>query len=140
MLLFSPEVMSDSWQPHGLQQAKLLCPALSPTVHSNSSPLRQWCYLTISSSTTPFSFWLQSFPGLGSFRMSQHFTSDGRSIGASASAAVLTMNIQGWFPLEFTAIQGTFKSLFQHHSYHSLKVSILQHLALFMAQLLAGKP
>ena len=133
MLLFSHEVMSDSLQLHGLTQARLLCPALSPTVYSNSSPLRQWCYLTIWSSTTPFSFCLQSFPASGSFRMSQPSASDGQSIGASTSAAVLTMHIQGWFPWELTANKGTLKSLFQHHN---LKASILQHLALFMVQLL----
>ena len=102
MLLFSHEVMSDSLQLHGLTQARLLCPALSPTVYSNSSPLRQWCYLTIWSSTTPFSFCLQSFPASGSFRMSHPSASDGQSIGASISAAVLTMHIQGWFPLGLT--------------------------------------
>ena len=132
MLLFSHEAMSDSLQLHGLQQARLLCPALSPTVYSNSSPLRQWCYLTIWSSTTPFSFCFQSFPASGSFWMSQPFASDGQSIGASTSAAVLTMHIQGWFPLELTTNQGTLKSLFQHHN---LKASILQHSAFFMVQL-----
>ena len=133
MLLFSHEVMSDSLQLHGLTQARLLCPALSPTVYSNSSPLRQWCYLTIWSSTTPFSFCLQSFPASGSLLMSQLFASGGWSIGASTSASVFSMNIQGWFPWELTANKGTLKSLFQHHS---LKASILQHLALFMVQLL----
>ena len=72
-----------------------LCPSLSPRVCSNSYPLSWWCYLTISSSAAPFSFCLQSFPG--SFPVSQLFASDGQSIGASASALVFLMNIQGWF-------------------------------------------
>ena len=72
--------------PHGLQYARLLCPPLSPRVFSNSCPLSQWCYLTISSSTAPFSFCLQSFPASGSFPMCHLFASDGQSIGNSASA------------------------------------------------------
>ena len=85
--------------PHGLQHTRLLCPLLSPRVWSKSCPLSQWCYLTISSSVT-FSC-PQSFPAMGSFPMSQLFTSDGQRIGASAT--VLQMNIQGWFPLELTS-------------------------------------
>jgi len=71
---------------HGLQHTRLLCPPLSPRVCSNSCPLSRWCYLTISSSTAPFSFCLQSFPASGSFPMCQLFASDGQSIGNSASA------------------------------------------------------
>ena len=88
--------MSDSLEPHGLQHARLLCPPISPRVCSNSCPLSQWCYLTISSSATAFC-WLQSFPAWGSFPVSGLFTSGDQSTGASAS--VLPMNIQGWFPL-----------------------------------------
>ena len=68
-------------------------------VCSNSCPLSWWCYLTISSSVVPFSSCLQSFPASGCFPMSQHFPSGGPSIGASALASVLPMNIQGWFAL-----------------------------------------
>ena len=75
------------------------CPSPTPGVYSNSCPLSRWCYPTISSSVVPFSSHLQSFPALGSFPMSQFFTSDGQSIGVSASASVLPMNIQDWFPL-----------------------------------------
>ena len=95
--------MSDSFQPHGLQHARLLCPSSSPRVCSNSCPLSWWCYPTISSSVVPFSC-LQSFPASGSFQMSQLFTSGGQRIGASAPASVLPMNIQGWFPLGFTGL------------------------------------
>ena len=67
-------------------------------------PIEQSCYLTISSSVTLFSFCLSSFPASGSFPMSWLFTSGGQSIGASASASVLSMNIQGWFPLGFIGL------------------------------------
>ena len=95
--------MSSSLRPNGLQHRRLLCPPLSPRVCSNSCPLSRWCHPTISSSATLF-FCLQSFLALGSFPMSWLFTSDGQSSGASASASVLPMNIQGWFPLRFTGL------------------------------------
>ena len=94
--------MSDSLWPHGLQHARLPCPSLSPGVCSNSCSLSWWCHPTISSSVIPFSSCSQSFPASESFPMSQLFTSSGHSIGASASASVLPMSIQGWFPLGFT--------------------------------------
>ena len=96
--------MSDSLQPHGLQHTRPLCPPLSPRIYSDSCPLNQWCYLTMSSSVALFSFCLQSFPASGSFPMSQFFASGGQGIGASASASVLSMNIQGWFPLGLTGL------------------------------------
>ena len=101
-LSFSLSVVSDSLWPHGLQNASLPCPSLSPGVCSNSCPLSQWCHPTISYSVIPFSSCLQSFPALRSFPMSELFTSGGQSIGASAS--VLPMNIQGWFPLGLTCL------------------------------------
>ena len=85
-------------QPHELQHIRPPCPSPTPGVHSNSHPSSQWCHPTISSSVIPFSH-LQSFPTSGSFPMSQYFTSGGQSIGVSASASVLPMNIQGWFSL-----------------------------------------
>ena len=88
----------------GLQHTSLPGRSLSPGVCSDSCPLSWWWYPTISSSATPFSFCLQSFPASGSFPLSQHFTSGGQSIGASASASVLQINIQGWFPLELTGL------------------------------------
>ena len=100
LLFFSCSVMSDSLWPHGLQHARL--PSLSPGLCSNSCPLSQWCHPTVSSSVVSFSSCFQSFPASGSFPMSQFFTSGGQSIGASASASVLPMNSQGWFPLELT--------------------------------------
>ena len=96
--------MSYSWQPHGLQHARLPCPSPTPGACSNSCPLSQWCHPTISSSIIPFSSCLQSFPELGSFPMSQFFASGGQSIGDSASAPIFTMNIQDWFPLGLTCL------------------------------------
>ena len=93
-----------SLQPHGLQHTRLSCPSLSPSACSNSCLLSQWCYPIISSSITLFSSCPQSFPGSGSFSMSQLLTSGGQSVGASASASVLPMNIQGWFPLGLTGL------------------------------------
>ena len=102
LLLFSHSIVSNSLWPHKLQDSRLLSPSPSSRVCSNSCPLSQWCHPTISSSVVPFSFCLQSFPASRPFLMSQLFTSSGQSIGASASASVLPMNIQGWFPLELT--------------------------------------
>ena len=98
---FSHSVMSDSWQLHALQHARLACPSPTPRAYSNSCPLNRWCHPTISSSIVPFSH-LQSFPASGSFLVSQFFTSGGQTIGVSASASVFPMNIQDWFPLGLT--------------------------------------
>ena len=100
-LLFSHSVMYDSLWPQGLQHTRLPCPS-SPGACSNSCPLSEWCHPAISSSVVPFSSCLQSFPAWGSFLMSWLFASGSQSIGASASA--LSMNIQDWFPLEFTGL------------------------------------
>ena len=122
--------MSDSLQPHGLQHSRLPCPSPSLGACSNSCPLSQWYHSTILSSVGPFSFCLQSFPASGSFPMSWHFTSGGRSIGAWAKYSGLISFRMDWSDL--LAVQGTLKSLLQHHS---LKASILQCLAFFMTQL-----
>jgi len=99
---FSHSVMSDSLGPHGLQHTRP--PGLSPTpgVYSNSCLLSWWCHPTISSSVVPFSSRFQSFLALGSFPMSQFFTSGGQSIRISVSTSVLPMNTQDWFPLGWT--------------------------------------
>ena len=94
--------MSDSLQPHGLQHARLPCSSPTPRPYSNSCPLSQWSHPNISSSVVPFSSCPQSLPASESFPMSQFFASDGQSIGVSASASVLPMNIQDWFPLRWT--------------------------------------
>ena len=99
----SCSVMSDSLRPHALQHSRPPCPSPTPRVYSNSCPLSRWCHPTISSSVVPFSC-LQSFPASGSFQMSQFFPSGGQSIGVSALASVLPMNIKGWFPLGLTGL------------------------------------
>ena len=102
-LLFNRSVVSKSLQSHWNQHSSLPYPSLCPGVCSNSCPSSQWCHPTISSSVVCFSSFLQSFPASGSFPVSQFFTSGGQSIGASASASVLPMNIQDWFPLGWTS-------------------------------------
>ena len=102
--------MSNSLWPHGLQHARHPCPSLTPRVYSNSCPLSRWCHPTISPSVIPFSSHLPTFPASGSFTMSQFFASGGQSTGASASASVLPMNIQDWFPLEFLPNPGSDKT------------------------------
>ena len=102
MVQFSHLIVSDSLWPHWLQHTRLPCPSPIPRAHSNSCPSSQWCHPTISCSVIPFSSHLQSFQASGSFQMSQFFTWGGQSIGVSASASVLPMNIQDWFPLRWT--------------------------------------
>ena len=134
-LLFSSSVVSGPLRPHGLQHIRFPHLWLPPGVCSNSYSLNQWCYLTISSSTTPFSTCLQSFPASGSFPMSQFFTSGGQSIGASAS--VLPMNTQDWLPLGWTGwISLQPKALSRVLQQHSSKASILWRVAFFTVQLL----
>ena len=99
---FSHSVVFNSLWPHGLQHTRLPCSSPTPGAYSNSCPLSWWCHPTISSSVVPFSSHLQSFPASGSSPVSQFFTSGGQSIGVSASALVLPMNIQDWFPLGWT--------------------------------------
>ena len=124
-------------QPQGLQHARLPCPFLSSGVCSNSCLLSQWCRPTISSSVIPFSSCLQSFPALGSFPMSQFFVSSGQCNGSfifsnSPSNDYTGLISFGMDWLDLLAVQGTLKSLFQHHS---SKASILLCLAFFIVQL-----
>ena len=122
---------------HGLQHARLPCPSTTPRADSNSCPSHQWCHPTISSSVVPFSSRLQSLPASGPFPLSWFFTSGGQSIGVSASASVLPMNIQDWFPsgwtgwisLQFKGLSRVFSNItFQKHS-------ILQCSAFLIVQL-----
>ena len=127
--------MYDSLQAQGLQHTRLPCPSPTPGACSNSCPLSRWCHPAISSSVLPFS--PHSFPASGSFPMSQLFTSSGQSIGVSASASVLPMNIQGWFPLGWTGlISLQFKGLSSLLQHHSSKASILWCSDVFTVQLL----
>ena len=93
----SCSVMSNSLRLHGLQHARFPCPSPTPRACSHSCPLSRWCQATISSSVVSSSSCLQAFPAPGSFPMSGLFTSGGQSIGASASASVLPVNIHDWF-------------------------------------------
>ena len=99
---FSCSVMSDSLQPHGLQHTRPPCPSSTRRASSNSCPLSRWCHQIISSSVIPFSSHLQSYPASGSFPVSQFFTLGGQSMGVSALASILPMNILDWFPLGLT--------------------------------------
>ena len=104
----------------------------TPGVYSDSCPLSRWYHPTISSSVVSFSFCLQSFPASGSFPTSQFFASDGQCIGVSTSneySGLISFRMDWLDPL---SVQGTLKSLLQHHS---SKASILLHLAFFMVQL-----
>ena len=99
---FSCSVVSHSLQPHGLQHAKLPCPSPTPGAHANSCPSSRWCHPTISPSVVPFYSHLKSFPASGSFPMRQFFASIVQNMRVSASASVLPMNTQDWFPLGWT--------------------------------------
>ena len=99
---FSCSVVSNSLRPHELQHARPSCPSPTLRVYSNPCPLSQWCHPAISSSVVPFSSYPQSLPESESFPMIQLFAWGGQSIGVSASASVLPMNIQDWSPLGWT--------------------------------------
>ena len=129
--------MSDSLWPHKLQHARLPCPLLTPGVHSESHPSSRWCHPTISSSVIPFFSRLQSFPASESFLVSQFFASRwpkyysfSFSISPSSEYSGLTSFRMDW--LDLLAVQGTLKSLLQHHS---SEASILQCSAFFTVQL-----
>ena len=128
---------STPWTAWGqAMDARLPCPSPTPRAYSTCLS-SQWCHLTISSSLVPFSSCLQSFPASGSFQMSQLFAPGGQSIGGSASASILPMNIQDWFPLRWTGWismqrKGTLKSILQHDS---SKASILWPSAFFIIQI-----
>ena len=116
---------SDSMWPHEPQPARPPCPSPTPGVHPNPCPLSQWCHPTISSSVVPFSSCPQSFPVSASFPVSQFFASGGQRIGASASASVLPMSIQGWYTLGWTG-------------WISLQSKGLSRVFLFMRNLICG--
>ena len=130
---FSHSVVSDSLQPHGPQHTRPPHPSPTPGVYSNSCPLSQWCHPAISSSVIPFSSRLQSFPESGSFPVSQFFSPGGQSVGVSASASVLPMNIQDWFPsgwagwisLQSTGLSRVFSNTtVQKHQFFGAQLSL----------------
>ena len=134
---FSRSVLSDSLWPHESQHARPPCPSPTPGVYSNSCPLSWWCHPTISSSVVPFYSCLQSFPASGSFPRNQFFASGGHkywsfsfNISPSSEHPGLISFRMDW--LDLLAVQGTLKSLLQHHS---SKASILRLSAFFIVQL-----
>ena len=128
--------MADSLRPHELQHARLPCPSLSSRVCSNSCPLNRWCHSAISSSVVRFSC-PQSFPALGVFSNESalfirwpKYWSFSFSMSPSSEYSGLISFRMDW--LDLLAVQGTLKSLLQHHS---SKVSVLRHSVFFMVQL-----
>ena len=138
MPLFSCSVMSDSATPWTAASQASLSFTVSQ-IHSNSCPLSQRCHPTISSSVVPFSYCLQSFPASGSFPVSWVFVQGGQSIGASASASVLPMNIQGWFLLRLIVLISLLSKglsrVFSSTRIQKIKRLFLPCSAFFMAQL-----
>ena len=137
LVQFSHSVITNSLRPHGLQHARLPCPSPTPGVYSNSCPLSWWCHPTISSSVVPFSSCLQSFPNIRVFSNESvirirwpKYWSFSFSISPSNEHSGLISFRMDW--LDLLAVQGTLKSLLQHHS---SKASILRHSAFFMVQL-----
>ena len=134
---FSRPVVSDSLQPHELQHTRPPCPSPTPGVYSNSCPSSWWCHPAISSSVIPFSSCPQSLPASGSFPMSQLFESGGQSIWSFNFNISPSNEHPGLIPfkmdwLDLLAVQGTLKSLLQHHS---SKASIFWHSTFFTVQL-----
>ena len=128
--------MSNYLSPQGLQHARPPCPSPTPGVYSDSCPLSWWCHPTISSSVVPFSSHLLSFPTSGSFQMSQFFATGGQSIAVYASAFVLPMNIQDWFPLGWAGlISLQSRGLSRVFSSTNSKASILRCSPFFTVQL-----
>ena len=134
LVQFTSLVVSNSLRPHGLQHTRSSCPSPTHGVYSNSCPLSWWCHPTTSFFVAPFSPCLQSFPASGSSLMSQFFTSGGQknwsfsfSISPWNEYSGLISFRMDW--LDLLAIQGTLKSILQHHS---SKPSILQHSAFFI--------
>ena len=103
-MFFSHSVVSNSLWCHGLQHTRLFSPSPSPGACSNSCLLIRWYHPTTLSSVIPSSSCILYFPASGYFPMSQFFPSGGQTIGASASASVLPLNTQGWFPLGLTGL------------------------------------
>ena len=137
---FSHSVMSNSLRPHELQHARPPCPSPTPGVHPNPRPSSRWCHPIISSSVVPFSSCPQSFPASGSFQMSQLFAWGGPKYWSfsfnisptNEHPGLISFRMDG---LDLLAVQGTLKSLLQHHS---LKASVLRCSAFLMSFSLQG--
>ena len=131
---FSPSVMSDSLQPHALQHARPPCPLQTPGIYSNSCPSSRWCHPAISSSLVPFSSCPQSLPASESFptlciRWPKYWSFNLSGSPSIEHPGLISFRMD-W--LDLLAVQGTLKSLLQHHS---SKASIFQGWAFFTVQL-----
>ena len=135
LLSFSRPITSNSLPPHVLQHTRPPCPSPFPEICPSSRPLHWWCHPAISSSNTLFSFCPQSFPASGTFPKSRLFVSGDQNTGASPSASILPMSIQGWLPLRLTGLISLLSKeiLGSPPQHHSLKVSILWCSAFFCA-------
>ena len=131
---FSHSVVSDSLWPHGLHHARLPCPSPTPRVYSNSCLSSQWCHPTISSSVIPFSSCLQSFQHQSLFQWVSFSHHVAKVLGVSASASVLPMNIQDWFPLGWTGQSSCQVPICSWHSAQFSSFQSLSHLQLFVTQ------
>ena len=134
---FSRSVVSNSLWPNGLQHTRVPCPSPTPGACSHLWPSSLWCYPIISTSVIPFFSCLQSCPASGSFPMRQFFPSGGQSTRVSASASVLPISVEDWFPLGLASLislqsKGLSRVFLQHHS---SKASILQCSAFFIFQI-----
>ena len=119
---------------HGLQHARPPCPSPTPGAYPDSCPSRRWCHPIISCSVIPFSSFLQSCPASGSFSMNRFFASGGQNIGSFSFSISHSNEYSGLISfrmdwLNLLAVQGTLKSLLQHHS---SKASVLQSSAFFI--------
>ena len=142
LLLFGSYIVSNSLQLHGLQHDRFPWHPLSARICSKSCPLSQWCYLIISSSVTPFSLCLQSFPSSRSFPISQLLISVGQSIGSWAS--VHPINIEGWFLLGLTdlislhskGLSRFFNTTVRKHQFFSAQPSLCSktHICLWLLE------
>ena len=147
-LSFSCSVVSNFLWPHGLQHTRLPCPLLSLGACSNSCPLSQWCYRTISSPVASFSSSPQPFPESGSFPMSRLFASSGQITGAPVTASVLPVNSQDWFPLGLTDLISLLtlglsrdfaRTIVQKHQFFSSQPSLWYSSHIYYWYLTTGK-
>ena len=125
---FSQSVVSHSLRSHESQHARPPCPSPTLGVHSDSRPSSPWCHPAISSSVVSFPSCPQSFPASGSFPMSQLFAWGGQSIGVSASASVLPMNIQDWFRLGLTGLISLQSIYYMRFQYWYLLLEVISAL------------
>ena len=134
---FSRSVVSDSLRPHESQHTSPPCPSLSPGVHPDSRPSSPWCHPAISSSVVPFSSYPQIPPSFRVFSNESTLRMRWPKYWSFSFSIIPSKEIPGLISfrmdwLDLLAVQGTLKSLLQHHSSNA---SILRHSAFFTVQL-----